>query len=165
MSKSSSTKLPSFWAIALGAGVVSIFIGIFGSKSTLECSRGTLPIPQCEIAEYNLFTIVRSVKIPIANIKQVDIVDLGDEDSEPSPQLVLVTNQEEDIPIGADGDYENQDKIAAQIAWFLENPTATIFKYTEGNQTFAWLLFIVFSVLLSLYLYQLLRGLGRGESG
>jgi hypothetical protein len=166
MSKSSPTKLPSFWAIALGVGVVSVLIAIFGNKNTLECSRISLSTSQCEIKNYNLFTLDRVVTIPLKDIKQVDIVSNGDEDSDPSPQLVLVTNKEEEIAIGSAGDYENQDQIAAQIAWFLENPTATTFNFTDGNQTFAWGLFSIFSILLSIYLYQLVRSIrDRFKSG
>jgi hypothetical protein len=164
MSNSSTTKLPPFWIVILGVGVVWFLLAIFGAKSTLECNRSS-PTPQCVVKDSILFAVDRSAIIPIQDIKKVDII-ADSEEPDASAQLVLVTNTNTEIAIGTSGDYEEKDRIASQIAWFLENQTVKTFNLTDGNQTFAWVLFTIFSILLFTYLYQLTRSIrDRFKSG
>jgi hypothetical protein len=159
MSKlNSANKLPSIWVVAIGIIAAWILLAMFGSKYTLACSRSSEKKSECIITDYGLFAIDRSVIVPIKDIKTVDIVADSDEE-DTLALLVLLTNANVQVEIGTAGSYEEKDRIAQQIAWFLENPTSTTFNFTEGNQTFAWCLLTVFSLLLLNYLVQLIKSI------
>jgi hypothetical protein len=155
MSTSTTTKLWPFHYVFLGV-VMAFFIAMWsGGKSTLVCSRGSGQSEQCEVKDFGLFGTDRSLTIPLKDIKKVDVIaDSNDEDA--AAILVLVTNNEQ-VAIGTSGEYQEKDRLASQVAWFLEDPKATAFDLTDGNQTFAWCLLGLSLAIFSNYLYQLIK--------
>jgi hypothetical protein len=155
MFTSSTPKLLPFRYVLSGAIVAWIAAWLFGGKSTLVCNRGSDRPQQCQVEDLNLFGKERSQTIPLKDIKKVDVIADSDEE-EPSAILVLVTANEQ-VAIGTSGAFEDKDRLASQVAWFLEDPKATTFNLTDGNQTLSWCLFGISTALLINYLYQLMR--------
>ncbi len=141
-----------FWGVTLAW----IFAWLWGGKSTLVCTRGSEKKPeQCQVEDLNLFGTERSQTILLKDIKKVDVIADSDEE-DPSAILVLVTTNEQ-VAIGTSGAFEDKDRLASQVAWFLEDTKATTFNLTDGNQTLSWFLFGISTALLVYYLYQLIQ--------
>lgn len=156
MSNSATPKLFPFKYLFLGVTIAWIAAWILGGKSTLVCTRGSEnKTEQCQVEDLNLFGTERSQTILLKDIKKVDVIADSDEE-EPSAVLVLVTNNEQ-VAIGTAGAFEDKDRLASQVAWFLEDTKSTTFNLTDGNQTLSWSLFGISTAILVNYLYQLIQ--------
>ena len=129
---------PSAW-IPLGAILTGLAVTVlYGQETKLSCYRET-PLPgQCQLENNGFFTR-ESRSISLNTIQKVDLEANSSDEEEASTRVLLIAKDSKTVPVTLSGDAVERDQIASQLAAFLESPTASTFKITDGGLGFAYL--------------------------
>lgn len=128
---------PSPWILVVP--LYGLVIAIIGDEAKLACYRATPLSGQCQL-ENNGFFNHQSRSISFNNIQKVDLEANSSEEEDASTKVLLITKDGKTLPVTLNGNAEERDQIANQLATFLETPTASTFKITDGSLNLSYLL-------------------------
>jgi hypothetical protein len=123
----SSMFIPSFLFLTMNGEV------------KLTCYRATPLSGQCQIENNSLFNY-QSQSITLDSIQKVDLEASNSEEEDALTRVLLIKKDGQTMPITLEGNAEERDQIAIQLATFLETPTASTLKITDGNLNFDYLI-------------------------
>jgi hypothetical protein len=126
--------------IPLGVALGGLFVALYsGEEVKLACYRATPLRGQCQI-ENNSFFNYQSRSISFDNIQKVDLEANSSKEEDASTRVLLVSKDGQTTPVTLDGNAEERDQIASQLATFLETPRDIAFKISDGNLNLGYLL-------------------------
>jgi hypothetical protein len=130
---------PTLW-IPLGVVFTGLVITILnGYEVKLSCYRATPLSGRCQL-DNNSFFNYQSRSIPFDNIQKVDLEANNSDEEDAATRVLLIGKDGQTMPVTLSGNAEERDQIASQLATFLETPTASALKITDGNLNLGYLM-------------------------